>query len=231
MEPTTLGLHHEIALLATDEESGSVYGYLPYGIGGSLLAEMLFQQRLELVPRDGKYSVTVKGEDAFEDAALEFCRQSILKSPKVRDLSHWVSTFIHQSEPSKLTFDTLCTKGILKRQEKKILWVFPRQTYPEADPHPELQLRERLRQAIFESEDHVDPRTAVLIGLTHQSHILEHIFPRKELKTRKKRLEDIANGELMTECTREIMEAYETSMMIATTTAATAAVVATTVIS
>ena len=77
------------------------------------------------------------------------------------------------------------------------------------------QIVDRLRTAIFTDRNQLDPRTVVLISLANGGDLLNQTFGRKDVKARKKRIEQIVNGELTGKATREVIVACQTAMMVA----------------
>ena len=82
-------------------------------------------------------------------------------------------------------------------------------------PLSEKQIIDRLRTEIFTDRDQLDPRTVVLISLADGADLLNQTFGRKEIKSRKKRIEQIVNGELTGKATKELIAACQTAVMVA----------------
>jgi hypothetical protein len=61
----------------------------------------------------------------------------------------------------------------------------------------------------------VDPRTVVLISLANAAGLLSENFGRKEIRSRKKRVEQIVNGEVTGTATKEVIAACEAATMVA----------------
>jgi hypothetical protein len=120
----------------------------------------------------------------------------------------------------------LCARGILRADEDKILLIFNRKIYPEINSRPEKKIISRLRDAIFTNRHQLDPRTVVLISLANGAGLLEQNFERKQIKARKQRIEQIANGDLLGKATRDVIAACQTALIVA---AVMPAIVSTTV--
>ena len=108
----------------------------------------------------------------------------------------------------------LCKRGILQVAEDKVFLFFTRKVYPEINPEPEKALIERLRKAIFTNTTDIDPRTVILLSLANSAGLLKLVFDRGELKSRKARIEQIVNGEMVGEGAKEAIEAMETALVI-----------------
>ena len=110
---------------------------------------------------------------------------------------------------------SLCDKGVLRAEHDKVLGIFSRKIYPEADGRAEEEILERMRTAIFSETQEVDTRTTVLISLASATGLLKLAFGRKELKGRKARIERIVQGELAGRATRAAIEATQAAMFVA----------------
>jgi Golgi phosphoprotein 3 len=117
----------------------------------------------------------------------------------------------------------LVAKGVLKEDTGKVLGIFKRTIYPEANPGPEQDLRRRLEEAIFMDQQEVDPATTVVVALARATGLLDRVFTKKRLKPRKQRLEDLVNGNLAGKATREAVEAVQAAILVATIVPAIAA--------
>ncbi|MDV6314906.1 GOLPH3/VPS74 family protein [Idiomarina sp. HP20-50] len=101
------------------------------------------------------------------------------------------------------------------RRERKVLWVFERQVYPEVNPEPEQQLRQAMRHAVLSDGDEVEPRVAITVALANSAKLLPQIFSKQELKDRKERIKQLENGELISKAAKEAVQAIEAAVMIA----------------
>jgi hypothetical protein len=72
-----------------------------------------------------------------------------------------------------------------------------------------------MRKAIFSDGRNLDARTVVLVSLANGSDILSQTFGRKELKPRKKRIEQITQGDLTGKATGEVIAACQAALIVA----------------
>ena len=108
--------------------------------------------------------------------------------------------------------ENLCQQGILKEEQKKVLWLFTSRRFPERDPKPEREIMARLDAAIFKNSRDVDPRTVVLLSVAQGTGLLPLVFEKKKLKERKKRIEQIVAGEA---CGKAAADAVQAAIMAA----------------
>ena len=99
--------------------------------------------------------------------------------------------------------------------EKTILLLFTQRIYPEINAEPEREIINRLHITIFTDTDDIDARTIVLLSLAKSANILTVIFGKKEIKQRKKRIEQIVNGDIAGKATKEAIDAMQAAVMVA----------------
>ena len=99
--------------------------------------------------------------------------------------------------------------------EETILLMFTRKIYPQINSQPERLIIDRLKKTIFTDTDDVDARTVVLLSLAKSANILPFIFGKKEIKQRKKRIEQIVNGDIAGKVTKEAIDAMQAAVMVA----------------
>ena len=210
-----LFLYEEIMLLALDNEKGTVAtSYLEYAVAGAVLAELLLDSRIT-VGATRKRLVDLHNTRPTGDPIIDECMK-IMKAGKMRaSLQTWVSRLAGITKFRHKAARQLCYRGILRADEDKVLYIFTRKIYPEINPVPEKKIVERLRAAIFTDSDQLDPRTVVLISLANGADLLKETFGRKEVRSRKKRIEQIVNGELTGKATKEVIAACEMAVMVA----------------
>ena len=72
-----------------------------------------------------------------------------------------------------------------------------------------------MKQAIFTATTNLEARTVVVIALAQAAGMLEKVFPKKKLKERKKRLEQLTSGQLAGKATKEAVQAVQAAVMVA----------------
>ena len=115
---------------------------------------------------------------------------------------------------------------MLRSDEASVLLIFKRKIYPELDPKPERELIERLRKAIFGAARQIDPRTVIVLSLANSANLLKIPFDRKDLRSRRKRIEQITNGDLLGKATKEAIQAAQAAVTAAAVVPAIAATAA-----
>ena len=142
----------------------------------------------------------------------------IIKTAQVKELQHRVAR-------------QLSEVGILKQDEKKVLWLFTKRIYPEIDSSYEDAIRNRMANQMFDENSELDERTAVLITFAKCVNVLAPNFAAVQLQQHEKRIEAICKGDLFagsaTAETISAVQAAQTVALIASTIAISAATTAT----
>ena len=212
-----LFLHEEIMLLALRDEKGTIVPgtMFQYAIGAAVLAELLLNHRIAVDQASRSKLVDLVSSTPLGDPLLDQCLEKITTAKRRAALQTWVSRFAVVKNLKHLIAQQLCRRGILRADEDKVLLIFTRKIYPEVNPEPERELIERLRQAIFTDATDVDSRTVVLVSLANSATLLNVVFDKKMLKTRKARIKQIVNGEITGKAAQEAIQAMQAAVMVA----------------
>lgn len=211
-------LHEEVLLLALNDDKGTINGkamFFEQVMAGALLSELLLGEHIKLGGSDKK-QVKSAPYPPTENDLLKEAYKLIKSSDKPKDLKHWFSKFSRITDLKKRTAYGLCKKGVLEAVEVKKLWLFSQTNFPEKNTTIEDALIQRLEDAIFKDHSEVDLRTATLIALLKGSSILTIPFCSKKLKKREKRIEQIANGDLVGGATTEMIQQIQAAILITT---------------
>ena len=229
MNKTGLHLHEQLMLLALRDEKGTLHskaGMYQFALGGAILSELLLAGCIE-IEEGKKGKVSLLRVKRLHEPLLDECLDLIASAKRERTASNWVHRFAKVKRLRHRVAEGLSRRGILRNKETKVLLFFTRKVYPEVDPAPERQVRERLRRAIFGEAKTLKPETGVLVALAHGTGLLRIHFERKELKKRKHRLDQIVKGDMVGKATRQAVQAAQAAAMAAITAATVASTAST----
>lgn len=166
----------DLMLLLMDDDGASVQGAgtLYYTLGGAVLTELALLGRVEADdsgivngPR-----VTPSGEGPLPDPLLQSAYDTIArKTQRVQPLLVALGADLWRVVLSRLE-----ERGLLRREESRVLGVFRSTRWPAADERHEAQLRAGIRR-VLEDGEVPDPRTAAIIGLLSASGALPSLRP------------------------------------------------------
>ena len=218
----TVNLPESLLLLAIDDETGKISSQMQaadLGTAAAVLLELLIAGRI--APADGKLRVI--DERPTGNIVFDRTLSAIRESKKAYDAKYWVRS-ISKRRVKDQVLDQLIARNIVRKEEHRLLWVFPADRFPVANPAPENDLRQTLREVVITGYD-PDARSAALIGLLKATKLTGAVFSKDERKAYKKRIDDIARGEQMSEAVAKILQETQAAMIavMAATTATTSA--------
>jgi hypothetical protein len=226
--PNGLFLHEEVMLLALRDEEGTIASgaMYQYAIGAAVLAELLLGERITVEQVRKRKFVNLVSSAPLGDPLIDECLEKIGRAKRRAVLQTWVSRFANVKHLKHRVAQRLCDRGILRASEDKILLIFTRKIYPEINPEPEREMIERLRKAIFTDATDVASRTVVLLSLVSKTGLLNVVFNKKDLKSRKARIKQVVDGEMTGKAAAEAIQAMQAAIMAACTASVVAATTA-----
>ena len=212
-----LMLHQEVLLLALRDDQGTLSnGMIQYAMAGAMLSELLLHQKI-VTNDDKQQTVAVVDESPLGDSVTDEFLDLIINAKKNRGLQYWIGKGASIKQLYHRVAETLCNKGILKRDERKILFLLTQKIYPELNASFEEAIRARMAEVMFNEAVKADERTAILIAIASHATLLPQNFPPVELKQHKQRIKSLAKGEgLAAAATGEAIAAVQAAMMAAT---------------
>jgi hypothetical protein len=187
---TTLLLAEEIFLITHNDESGKASGTLALdsGLAGALLLDLAAD---ELIVVDGKAITAVAGTASHP--LLVKAHAELLGSDRPRTAQYWVNRLPGALKPlGSQVGQSLAERGALAEHHRKILGVIPTTSWPEVDPGPERELRQRLTGVLVTGAEPAT-RTALLISLLSPLGLIPRLVDRDERKRAQSRAKDIAH--------------------------------------
>jgi len=210
----TIRLYQAVMLLALSEERGTMNGaYVEYATAAALLSELLMHERIA-IEADNKNKVSVMDDASTDDALLDEALGQIKSAKRQRKLQDWVQKLGQLKDLKHKVAQSLADAHIVAAEKEKVLWLFERRVYPELNPEPEQQIREAMRSAVM-SDNEVEPRVAILVALANSAKLLPQVFTKQELKQRKKRIEQLEKGEMVSAAAKQAVAAIEAAVMVA----------------
>ncbi|MCW2135215.1 GOLPH3/VPS74 family protein [Arthrobacter sp. VKM Ac-2550] len=205
-----LSVPEAFLLLCLRDEDGKAMldgSTLGYGLGGAILSELALAGAITIQDRK---VVPTPGYGVDGSGAYKPFMQLIAAARRPYKTEHWVTKFASRS-PKQLVGDLLAARNIVARAEGRILWVFPTVKYPEVDPVPEQQLRERIANVL--SGLRPDGFSASVIALADATKILEKRFG----PVPKERVTEITDGDWASKAVKDAISAAITAATTATT--------------
>jgi len=166
----------DLMLLLLDDDGASIQaaGTLYYTLGGAVLTELALLGRIR-VDETGILNgprVFPDGEGPLPDPLLQSAYDTIAAKPqRVQPLLVAIGADLGTE-----VIDRLAARGLVRREDRKVLGIFRTTRWPSADEEHEARLRAQVR-AVLEDGAEPDPRTAAVIGLLSASGALPSLRP------------------------------------------------------
>lgn len=197
MTDIKLTVAEEIYLLALDDVRGVIKTLPDFTLEYSLASALLME--LELCDRIDTDLTTLKvtssaptGEPLLDDTLLE-----LQKKTELQTTSFWLERLTSREKHiEERVLAQLIRKGILKQENRRILWVFEIHRYPLMDDREVKEVKMRLRELIL-GNDIPDARDAVLISLGNTCRLLEDLFTKEEKERIHSRIAALARLDLV----------------------------------
>jgi hypothetical protein len=216
-------LAEELLLLALDDESGKVVvTELDKGLAGAVLVELMLAERVR---------VAEKGE------SVRAGRLVLRPGPAPADpiLANGLAVLAHRegrkpeyvldalaNDLRRKLADRLVEAGVLRREKRKVLGLFPAERLPAQDSTHEATVRERIRAALAGARP--DERTAALISLLSALNAVTTVVAVPDKRAANRRANEIAKGQWAAAAVRKAIETVYAATAAAAAVATTAAV-------
>ncbi|OGV72372.1 MAG: hypothetical protein A3K19_23480 [Lentisphaerae bacterium RIFOXYB12_FULL_65_16] len=206
-------------LLALDDAQGVLkpmpVSALDYALAGALLMELALGDRIDTDLTSLKVTSTTPTGDPLLDETLRELQQK----PEPQPTSFWLEQLAAPAKriPERV-LARLVQNGILKQEDRRVLWVFEVRRYPLVDDREVKEVRTRLRELIL-GTDIPDPRDIVLLNLGNACRLLDDLFAPKEYERVRPRIAALARldliGREMSQALREIERTMAMAMPMA----------------
>ncbi len=203
MDPLTLP--EEILLLALRDGDGSFVDLpehsLDYALAGAVVMELAMRR---LIDSDAE-RVTVVDGSPVGDPILDPALGAIDRARESHDTQWWVETLSHEAETIRgHALERLIDRGILKRDQQRLRWVFGKRRYPVVKDAQQREVKERVL-AIITTDEIPEPHDVVLIALADACAVFDAIIDPDTMLELRPRIAEIARMDLMAQSMRQAL--------------------------
>lgn len=193
--PVRLTLAEELMLLALDDQSGTVIGLASYalelGVAAALVMELTLEGRID----SDLEKLILLSHLPIGNPLLDETLAEIGDGPASQPVRFWLARL---SQPGPVLVErvtrSLVDRGVLRRVEKRLLWVFKTRVYPPTSGLEEREVKSRLL-SLLGNDDIPDPRDALLVGLLRATGLIDQLLGESERARLHDRIGLIANLE------------------------------------
>jgi hypothetical protein len=185
-----LFLHECMLLLALHDEQGVSGMTVPTGtaLGGAVIGELLLRERVAAEKTRFSTVLVVRSRQQTGEQVIDEALERIGSAKRRASVAAWVSRIGNARGLVHTVARRLCTKGVLRADERQVLLLFRRRAYPQVDPRPERALIDRLRAAAL-AESSADVPAVVMLAIARHTRLLDGVLSRPERRQSKKRIE------------------------------------------
>ncbi len=203
---TPLRFAEEIVLLLLNDDGTFVPApshSVDYALAGGVLMDLALENRIDTdLERLFLIDSTPTGDELL-DPTLRAIDES-----DDGDARFWVERVAENAGSIKSTsIKRLVDRGILEREDERILWVFRSRRYPTVDGTAQREVKLRILEVLF-SDEIPDPRDIVIIALAHACGIFKQVLTNRELERVADRIDQVRRmdliGQAMTQAIQEI---------------------------
>lgn len=178
-----LTLYEELLMLSIHENKGTFIGStverMKPGLAGAILAELALMGKIQA---SNNRRLQLIDDSPTADEVLNDALSALKESEKERKFGYWINTLCQRAEKYlKQITESLIRKGIVTREEERLIWCIPSPIQPEAKASSKYWLNKRLRGIVLAQED-AQPRDIVLLSLVRACGLLDLIFLSDERK-------------------------------------------------
>ena len=206
-------LTEQLLLLSLDETTGkissSTAGYFAFGLGGALLFDLYFLQRI----RFEEEKVVPVDLSPLNDPLLDFVMTELGKANKPRKILEWIDGANRKYyEIRDLLYARFQAQGILGRQETKKLRLFSFIIHPLLKPQVKMDLLIEIEKVLLDDAPPSE-QMAVLLSLINETHLINSLFPKEFRKAMKKKIEDISKSNIIGKAIRDVIQMMTATFM------------------
>lgn len=196
----------EIMLLFLDDETGKFenmyYEEFKYALAGAVLMDLALRSKIDT---DLEKLEVVDETPTGEDILDEFL-SAIADSEEEKNTFFWVSEIAKSgAEIRDKALESLVSRGILRVEEKKILWVIGVRRYPTVDDTQEKEVRRRITD-LLNTDDIPSPHDVVLVSLADTFDLFPQIVGEYQAKKLAPRIEQISKLDLIGQSVSHVLK-------------------------
>ncbi len=215
--PNPITVLEEFLLLALDDAAGQFYplarSTFDCASAGAALMDLTLRQRIDNDLKEMFVTDATPTGNPLLDPVLQQMAMAPVLSPK--PIAHWLRTFAAEGEALReQALRHLEALGILKREDKKILWMFGARRYPLI--HQEEQREAKLRViGVILRADIPAPHDIMLVALAHACGLFRYLLSDHDMASAGPRIEQVARMDLVGQAVARATTEIETAIAMA----------------
>ncbi len=210
-------LLEEFLLLALDDQTGQFYPMAPSLIdcatAGALLMDLTLRGRIDNDLRDMFTVDSTPTGDELLDPILETMAQAPVLTP--HPIAYWLQHVADTGESYReKALARLEERGIIRRQNRKILWVFGKRSYPLIDDKEMREVKMRILGVVMGNETPT-PHDVMLTGLAESCGLFHRILSAPEAEAASARIAQVSRLDLIGQAVAKGVAEIQSSIALA----------------
>ena len=214
-----LTLLEEFLLLALDDRAGRLHPLAPHlldcATAAAILMDLTLRHRIDNDLRDMFVIDQTPLDDDLLDPALQLMSLAPVLTP--HPIAYWLRQFAAEGAASRENaLRRLEGRGIIRREQRKILWVFGTRRYPLIDDKVAREVKARILGAILGDEVPA-PHDIMLISLAEACGLFRRLLGMTEAQAAAGRIAQIARMDLIGQAVAKGVTEIEATVAVAAT--------------
>jgi Golgi phosphoprotein 3 len=212
-----LTILEEFLLLALDDETGDFYelarSTLDCATAGAILMDLMLHRRIDNDLRDMFVTDTLPTGDDILDPVLQIMTLAPVMTP--RPIAKWLRELMDESEALReKALRRLEARGIIRREDRKILWVFGARRYPVIHDKEVREVKLRILGVIL-GDDIPTPHDIMLTALAEACDMFRYLLSGPQLAQAAPRIAQVARMDLIGQSVAKAVTEIEAAIAMA----------------
>lgn len=194
----------ELLLLAHDEKTGLFHDLndaMP-ALAGAVLMELAIRDRIDT----DLDKLMVVDRMPTGEPVLDRVLAQMASEPGIHSTDAWIDFLKHNGpDIHDAALARLIERGILRREENRLLWTFGARRYPVLHDRERQEVKQRIGD-LLAGDDIPDAGDIVIVALAESCGLLEHIFAADDLRRWRARIAQIVRLDLIGQAVRAAIE-------------------------
>ena len=212
-----LTMLEEVVLLAVDEKTGRLRSTREFGTAYALVGAVFFDLALARKIDTGAESIHVVDTAPTGNPVLDRMLTRMAARPDLKTVRDWIEEmFLRRDDLEGEALQTLISRGILRHEQSKRLWIIDVESFPMVDRKPQQHVKIRLARTVL-GDAIPETRDIMLVSIAEQCGLLSFVLSDSELANRAQRIRILCTLETISREVGEAIRGLDKSIRIAMT--------------
>jgi Golgi phosphoprotein 3 len=212
-----LTMLEDVVLLAVDEKTGRLRSTREFGTAYALVGALFFDLALARKIDTDTESIQVVDTAPTGNPILDRILARMATRPDLKTVRDWIEEmFLRRDDLEGEALQALITRGILRHEQSKLLWIIDVESFPMIDRKPQHHVKIRLARTIL-GDAIPETRDIMLVSIAEQCGLLGFVLSDSELSSRAQRIGMLCKLETISRQVAEAIAGLDKSIRIAMT--------------